>query len=92
MWDYKSANVNALNEALDTAPWGVPYALYDNLDDVVYFNNSIITSTCKEYIISKNVTIHTKDEPWMCNEVRYFIHKRTAVLNALKELYQLRTN
>ena len=61
---------------LDTAPWGVPYSLYDNLDNVFNFNNSIITSTCKEHIISKNVTIHTKDKPWMCIEVRYDMRKR----------------
>ena len=72
---YKSANINALNEALGTAPWGVPYTPYYNLDDVVNFNNSIITSICREHTISKNVTIHTKDKPWMCNEVRYFIRK-----------------
>ena len=82
--DYKSANVNALNETLDTAPWGVPYALYDNLDDVVNLNNSIITSTCKEHIISRNVTIHTKDKPWMCNEVRYFIRKRDRCFKRFK--------
>ena len=61
---------------LDTAPWGVPYSLYDNLDNVFNFNNSIITSTCKEHIISKNVTIHTKDKPWMCIEVPYDIRKK----------------
>ena len=74
--DYKSADVKALNEALDAVPWGVPLTLYDDLDDVLNFNNSIILSSCKEHIISKNVTMQTKDKPWMCNEVQYFIHIR----------------
>ena len=80
VWDYKSASVNALNEAQDTAPWGVPYALYDNLDDVVNFNNSIITSTCKEHIISKNITIHTKDKPWMCNNKLMITSTKIAIM------------
>ena len=84
-----SANVNALHKALDTAPWGVPYALYDNLDDVVNFINSIITSTCKEHIISKNVTIHTKDKHGCVMRFGILYVKVTAVLNALKELHQL---
>ena len=54
---------------------GVPYTLYDNLDDVGSFNKSIILSTCKGHIISKNVTIHTEDKPWMCNKVRLFLRK-----------------
>ena len=84
VWDYKSADVKALNEALDAAPWGVPLTLYEDLDDVLNFNNSIILSTCKEHIISKNVTIHTKDKPWMCNEVRYFIRKRDRCFKRFK--------
>ena len=85
VWDYKSADVKALNEALDAAPWGVPLTLYEDLDDVHNFNNSIILSTCKEHIISKNVTIHTKDKPWMCNEVRYFIRKRDRCFKRFKK-------
>ena len=73
VWDYKTANINALNEAMDSAPWNIPYTLYD---DIINFTNLIILATCKEHIRCKNITIRTKDKPWMCNEVRFFLRKR----------------
>ncbi|MEW8091294.1 MAG: endonuclease/exonuclease/phosphatase family protein, partial [Candidatus Thiodiazotropha endolucinida] len=76
VWDYKTANIQGLNDALERAPFDLPYTLYENINDIVEFNNSLILSACKEYIINKTVTVRTKDKPWMCNEVRYFFRRR----------------
>ena len=38
VWDYKTANVNALNEAMDSTPWNIPYTLYDD----IHFGNVTI--------------------------------------------------
>ena len=90
VWDYKTANIDALNNVQNAAPWYIPYTLFNDLDDIVNFNNSIIIATCKENIHCKNVAIRTKDRPWMCNE--YFYGKETASLYVIKELYRRKTN
>ena len=76
VWDFKSADKGILNEAMAQAPWDVPYILYDDVNEIVEYNRSLITSVCTENIKNKSVTIRTKDKPWMCNEVRYLLRKR----------------
>ena len=76
VWDFKSADKGILNEAMAQAPWDVPYILYDDVNEIVEYNRSLITSVCTEHIKNKSVTIRTKDKPWMCNEVRYLLRKR----------------
>ena len=93
VWDYKTANIQGLNEALERAPFDLPYMLYENINDIVEFYNSLILSACKEHIINKTVTVRTKDKPWMCNEVKYisFVEE----IDALKDInvhYRLKTN
>ena len=34
VWDYKTANIQALNDALERAPFDLPYTLYENINDV----------------------------------------------------------
>ena len=76
VWDFKSADKNILNEAMNSAPWDLPYLLYEDLNDIVEFTSTLITSVCAENIRNKSVTIRTKDKPWMYNEVRYLLRKR----------------
>ena len=84
VWDYKTANIDALNNAMNATPWYIPYTLFDDLDDIVNFNNSIIIATCKENIHCKNVTIRTKDRPWIRNEVRVCLRKRDRLFKRYK--------
>ena len=59
------------------APWNTSYALYDDVEDILSFNNSLMKSICQEYILHKIVTLRTTDKPWMSNEVRYkFLFKK----------------
>ena len=77
VWDYyKATNINEINESLNSAPWDTAYALYDDIDKILSYNNSLIESTCQEHILHKTVTIRTNDKPWMSNEVRYFFRRR----------------
>ena len=76
VWDFKSADKEKLNEAMENAPWNLSYILYEDLNEIVELSSSIITSVCAENIRNKSVTIRTKDKPWMCNEVRYILRKR----------------
>ena len=49
------------------------YALYDDIDEILsYNNNSLVESICQEHILHKTVTIWTNDKTWMSNDVRYF--------------------
>ena len=48
------------------------YALYDGIDEIPSYNNSLIESICQEHILNKTVTIRTNDRPLMSNEMRYF--------------------
>ena len=56
---------------MHSAPWNMSYALYDDVENILTFNNSLIESICQEYILHKIVTLRTNDKPWMSNEVRY---------------------
>ena len=46
VWDYKATNINEINESLNSAPWDTAYALYDDIDEILSYNNSLIESTC----------------------------------------------
>ena len=48
------------------------YALCDDIDEILSYNDSLIESICQEHILHKTVTIRTNEKPWMSNEVRYF--------------------
>ena len=41
VWDYKTANINALNDTMNVAPWHIPYTLFDDLGDIVNINKVI---------------------------------------------------
>ena len=85
VWDYKATNINEMNESLNSAPWDTAYALYDDIDEILsYNNNSLIESTCREFFLNKTVTIRTNDKPWMSNEVRYFFRRRDRFFKKFK--------
>ena len=88
VWDYKATYINEINESMYSAPWDTSYALYDDIDDNISFNNSLIKSICLEHILHKTVTIRTTDKPWMSNEVCYFFRRRDSFLRNSKELSQ----
>ena len=43
--------------------WELPYLLYEDLNDIVEFTSTLITSVCAENIRYKSVTIRTKGKP-----------------------------
>ena len=57
VWDYKASNINEINESLNSAPWDTAYVLYDDIDEILIYNNSLIESTCQEHILHKTVTV-----------------------------------
>ena len=86
VWDYKATNINEINESLNSVPWDTAYALYDAIDEILSYNNSLIESTCQEHILHKTVTIQTNDKTWMSSEVRYFFRRRDSFfLKKIKE-------
>ena len=78
--DYRATNINEINESLYSAPWDTAYALYDEIDEILSYNNSLILSICQEHILHKTSTIGTHDKPWMSNEVRYFFRRRDSFI------------
>jgi hypothetical protein len=75
-WDYKSADFNSLNESLNTAPWNTAFTIFDDIDDIQAYWETLFLETCKTHIPNKTVTIRPRDKPWMSNEVRLLIRKR----------------
>ena len=72
---------------MHSAPWDTFYALYDDVDDILSFSNSLIKSICQEHILHKTVTIRTTDKPWMSNEVRYFFADEIGFLRNSKKTF-----
>ena len=35
VWDFKSADKEKLNKAMENSPWDLPYILYENLNEIV---------------------------------------------------------
>ena len=79
-----ATNKNEINESLNSAPWDTEYALYDDIDEIRSYNNSLIESICQEHILHKTITIRTNDKPWMSNEVRYFFRRRDRFFKKFK--------
>ena len=69
---------------MNSAPWDTAYALYDDIDEILSYNNSLIESTCREHILHKTVTIRTNDKPLMSHEVRYFFRRRDRFFKKFK--------
>ena len=67
-----------------SAPWDTSFALYDDVNDILSFNNSLIKSICQEHILHKTVTIRATDKPWMSNEVCYFFRRRDRFFKKFK--------
>ena len=49
VWDYKATNINETNESMHCAPWDTSYALYDDVGDILSFDNLVIKSICQEH-------------------------------------------
>ena len=54
-----------LNEATNKPLWDLPYILYEDLNEVVEVNSSLISAVCAENIRNKTVTIRINDKPWL---------------------------
>jgi hypothetical protein len=64
-WDYKSADFTALNDALTSAPWDTAYTIFDYIDDLQMYWETLFLDLCKSFIPNNTVTIRPRDKPWM---------------------------
>lgn len=76
VWDYKTANFDAINEALSNAPFDSAFLIFDEIDDIVHYTYELISVILHEHIRNKTVVIRPGDKPWMSNEVRRAFRNR----------------
>ncbi|OWF56236.1 hypothetical protein KP79_PYT25638 [Mizuhopecten yessoensis] len=70
IWDYKTADIDGLNNAFNTAHIDIFFGVFNLLDYIIDNVNKFILDTCKTFIINKVVNIRPRDKPWLTNEVR----------------------
>jgi hypothetical protein len=75
IWKYDEANSDELNNALEGCPWQV-MEVYDDIDDMAEYFMELFTSTCKQFIPNKKITINPKDKPWMNNLIKAKLKER----------------
>ena len=52
VWNYNSADWTGLSNALDNAPFDTAYTNYEDINDIIHYWTSLVTSTCAEFIPS----------------------------------------
>mgnify|MGYP002259906745 FL=1 len=86
IWDYKRADFDNLNRALQDAPWDTGLTVFDSVDDAVSYWSDLFLDTCKQFIPSRDITIRPKDKPWINNYIKRLIRQRNRAWNRFKRL------
>ena len=84
VWDYKNANFQELNLALQVAPWDVGLQTFDDVNDSADYFSQLLLSTAKEYIPNRNILIRPKDKPWMTKELHKLFRIRNRLFSKFK--------
>ena len=86
VWDYKTADFGAINEALSNAPFSTAFLIYDDINDIVNYTYDLISMILRDLVPNKKVIIRPKDKPWMSNEVRRAFRRRNREYNRYKRI------
>ena len=89
VWHYKNGDFDGLNEAFSNAPWDSLFVVFDEIDDIAYAYEELITETAKKFIPFRTIKMRTKDKPWFNSYIRKLIRLRnrwTGVYGKSKKL------
>ena len=75
VWNYKRADFNGLNIALDNAPWNV-LEIFDDVNEATDYFTKLLLDTAKEFIPFNVVKIDPRDKPWMTTQVKHAFRLR----------------
>jgi hypothetical protein len=84
VWDYKFANIDALDNAISLAPFDTILDESNTLHDAVSCITDLFITTCKEHIPNKTVTIRPKNKKWLTNDVRRAFRRRDRLFKRQK--------
>ena len=75
MWHYKNGDYEGLNNELSNFGWDSVFQ-HDDVNDIVQDFQNVLVTTAKKYIPVKNITIRSKDKPWMNGNIKNLIRLR----------------
>ena len=78
VWDYKNANLKAINKDIEGFNWEESFRGKD-IDAQAYLFNKTVTNICPNYIPNKYATFNDKDPPWLNDHIRLLIKKKNVV-------------
>ena len=84
IWDFRNADYAGLNAALSQAPFDVPYDLYNDIDDIVYYWFTLLKSTISDFIPHRSVKIRSTNKQWVTCEFRRLLRKRNRLWKRFK--------
>ena len=77
VWDYKKANVDSIQKALEKIDWGFLFSNKSVHQQVKILNNTLM-NVFSNFIPNKLVTFNDKDPPWMSEYLKNKIQWRNA--------------
>ena len=84
IWDYRKGDFEGLLIELEHAPWRVGYVLFDEIDDIVNYWQTLFMDQCKSKIPNRVIKIRPKDKPWITHEVLTSIRRRNRAYKKFK--------
>ena len=84
VWDFKNANMVALNDALLNAPWDVGFDIFNDIDDIVMYWSSLLMQVASDFIPNRIVTVHPKEKPWVNADLKKMIRRRNLLWRRYK--------
>ena len=74
IWDYKIADIQSINWAIDISHWGNSFE-GKNLHEQVPFFNKTTLNIFHNYSLNKTILCNDKNPPWFNNEIRKILWK-----------------
>ena len=79
VWDYKNANSQSINKAIERLNWE-KLIQNKNIQDYLKHLNEIIANTAHNYIPNKCITSNGKDLSWLNDHIKHLINQKNEIL------------
>ena len=80
IWDYKHANTESINQAINTFDWENLFQ-GKHVDEQLFCLNNTLLNIFKNYIPNKLVTFNDSDPPWINNHIKTLIKLKNQMYN-----------
>ena len=78
VWDYKSADSQSINKAIEMFNWEKLFQNKNIHDQLKLFNETIV-NIVSNYIPNKFITCNDKDPPWLNNHIKHLINFKNEI-------------